>query len=69
MPTTEELELPDVHTPAVVEHDDALRSSFSPCPVTKYPFHGLCSAMHFAFCVCVCFLLVILLFKVVPKHS
>lgn len=68
MQSTWEFELPDVHILAEVEQGGALLSCFSPCPVAKYPFHGLFSAMCFAF---LCSLLVILLFKMVQlvQHS
>ena len=52
--------------PGDVKQDDALPPWFSSHPVNKCPFHGLFSAPVSAF---LCFLIVILLFKVISKQS
>lgn len=51
---------------AEVLQDNALLSCFSFHIVNKYPFHSQFSAIFFAF---LCFLLVISMFKMTPKHS
>ena len=58
MPTTEALELPDVHTPAVVEHGDACSAfKFQPLSCNQVSFSW--SMQCHAFCIlCVCVLFV-----------
>lgn len=49
-----------------VEQDDALLSWFSSRPIRKHPSHSLCSIM---LCACLCFVLVIWLPKMLPRHG
>lgn len=52
--------------PAKFKLGDTLPSCFMSYIASKHPFHGLCTALFSTF---LCFLLLILLFKMAPKYS